>query len=421
MARSRWTRAVLAAGLVAGLGAAVGAAPAVATARPAASAAGRAALTPIQPGDWTSYRNRSGKGAFNQAETVLTPTTVAGLHQVGTISTGQFLLRTSQVGGTGHGMVYTRSSDDTESMSAYDLATGALRWTSYPGGNQLVVGDTAVYSISQVEQLGSTGNITAHDAMTGAVLWNIKLTTISGTEPPVLSGSTLVAVYSGERHHARVTFVRAINVNTGKQIWRKQFAGDLENPPSVGNGSVFLSLDGALTALKLTNGQTRWTVPGQSTPRTMVFSGDTVYALPFGGRVYALNSATGAVRWRATVADLVTPGDLALADGTLYVTGFVDPTTTSPDVIAYNAATGAVRWSGQYGVGSSAPVVAGDVLYFYTGGLTPGLQMVNPANGHLLSAFAFGSQDEILTEPMVTHGKVYFYDAHPRVIRILGS
>ncbi len=422
MARPRWTISFVAAGLMAGLGGGVVVAPALATQRPAAaSSETTSAVTSsgIQPGDWTSYRNRAGKGAFNQAENVLTAANVSTLHPIFTIPTGTFLLRAGQVGGTGHGMLYTRSSDDTESMSAYDLSTGALRWTSYPGGNQLVVGDSAVYSISEVEQLGPTGNITARDAMTGAVLWNIPLTTINGTSPPVLSGNTLVVSYTGVRRGVFTGFVRAINVKTGKQIWRKRFAGDLTGA-SAGAGSVFVTINGVVTALNLDNGRTRWTLPGQAVDYTPVFSDDTVYVAARSGRVVAMNAATGGTRWSATLPAGSSVGQLALANGIVFATSSPDDFTT-PDLFAYNSTTGALRWSTRLAYGTASPTVAGNVLYVNgLNGSTPGLKMLNPTNGQLISSYPLDPLAELRTELMVSHGRVYFASVLARAIVVLG-
>ena len=227
MVRSRLLVGVVAAaGLLAGLG--VGAGFTAEAAGSRSDVAGQTTSSAgLVAGDWAGYRNRQGKGAFNQDESVLTPSTVTSLHVVDTISVGRFLLRQFRAGGTGNGLFYTRIDDGSEGMAAYDQTTDALRWTSHPGGNQLVVGDDAVSSISEEEQLGPIGHISAHDPLTGAVRWQITLTTIDSISPPVLAGSTLVVSYSGVRHHVITHFVRALDAKTGGSC------GGVRSPPTV--------------------------------------------------------------------------------------------------------------------------------------------------------------------------------------------
>jgi outer membrane protein assembly factor BamB len=420
MVRSRLLLSVLAAsGLLAGLG--VGAGPSAVAAGSRSDAAGRSvAATGLVAGDWAGYRNRQGKGAFNQAESVLTRSTVGSLHVVDTISVGPFLLRQFQAGGTGNGLFYTRVDDGSEGMAAYDQATDALRWTSHPGGNQLVVGDDAVYSISEEEQLGPIGHISAHDPMTGAVLWQITLTTIDSTSPPVLTGSTLVVSYSGVRHHVITHFVRALNAKTGQQLWRRSFpTNGAVSGPSVDAGNVFVSVNGVVTALSLKNGKTVWSKPGQTSAITPpLLSDGTVFAMVQSGRVLAWNATTGVQRWATPVLDSTETQAMALANGLLYVPTFPQ-SATAPDLIALDATNGAIRWTQSFGVRTSSPVVAGNVLYVYFSGAQSGLEAVAPTTGQALLAYTIPQQVEVGSEPMVSHGRMYIADNEQREIDVL--
>ena len=66
-------------------------------------------------------------------------------------------------------------------------------------------------------------------------------------------------------------------------------------------------------------------------------AGGTVYAGSDDGTVYALDAATGGLRWAYTAGDSVS--DPAVAGGTVYVGGH-DGT-----VYALDAATGRLRWT----------------------------------------------------------------------------
>ena len=76
------------------------------------------------------------------------------------------------------------------------------------------------------------------------------------------------------------------------------------------------------------------------------------------GTVYALDGATGAVRWSKPIESLI-GGAPALANGVLYVP------TQSGGLVAIDAATGAVQWTGSTGSTSrvTKPAVGGGVVF----------------------------------------------------------
>jgi outer membrane protein assembly factor BamB len=405
--------------LLAALGSGAGPSAAATALSAGTAGASPAAASGLAPGDWTGFRNRGGKGAFNQAESILTRSTVSSLHVVDTIPTGDFLLRDFQAGGTGHGLFYTRAADGTESMAAYDESSRELRWTSYPGGNHLVVGDDAVYSISQEEQLGPVGHISAHDPMTGAVLWQLEIGRLRAVTSPVLSGQTLVVTYSAIRHHVVTAIVRAINVRTGRQIWQRQFRNTDVSGPSIDSGTVLVSVDGTLKALDIGNGKVKWSLTGERVSRfPPVASDGTVYVLSQVSHVLALDVQTGAQRWARTTFDTIDIPALALADGLLYLPLF-NPETTDPDLIAFDVSNGSIRWSRRFGFGATYPVVAGNVLYAYVAGPQDGLQSVNPMTGEAVSLYLFASGADVNSEPMVSHGRMYISDQQLHAIQVL--
>jgi putative pyrroloquinoline-quinone binding quinoprotein len=101
----------------------------------------------------------------------------------------------------------------------------------------------------------------------------------------------------------------------------------------------------------------RWTyTTGSYIDTRPAVAGGTVYAGSDDGTVYALDAATGRLRWTYTAGDSVS--DPAVAGGTVYV-GSLDF-----KVYALDAATGGLRWA--YTTGSyvlSSPAVAGGTVY----------------------------------------------------------
>ena len=113
-----------------------------------------------------------------------------------------------------------------------------------------------------------------------------------------------------------------------------------------------------------------WVTPTDGRPTAAVLGGGgaTAFVRTNAGTLYALDAATGAVRW--TAGGLGAAGSPALAGGTLYVptgdgrivtfdaAGCGGATTCTPTGSFATGATGAV----------SSPAVAGDVLYATAGG-----------------------------------------------------
>jgi outer membrane protein assembly factor BamB len=406
------------AGLFTGLG--LGAGPSSAAVTTAGNVVrGTLAAKGLVPGDWPGFRNRQDKGAFNQAESVLTQATVGSLHVVNAIPLGSFIDR-GQAGGTGHGLFYTRIDDSSEGMAAYDQTTGVLRWRSHPGGNELVVGDDAVYSISQEEQFGPLGNISAHDPMTGAVLWQIPLQRLIEISPPVLAGSTLVVSYTGARRHGYTQHIRALNADTGRQLWQRQFRvfGGVSGP-SVNSGTVLVSVNGTLTALDLRNGTTAWSLslPLKSAPlNPPIVSNGVVYVVET-GQVLALTARTGTQQWASPALETSPFEPMALADGRIYVP--LSPAGASgPDIVALDAASGAIQWSERLGSGTGDAVVAGNVLYVYVGPSHDVLESLNPVTGQPLSSLTFPPGADTASEPMVSHGHMYIADNELHAIQV---
>lgn len=137
--------------------------------------------------------------------------------------------------------------------------------------------------------------------------------------------------------------------------------------PEIAYGAVFVgSQDGTVYALDLASGCVRWTYRASAEVRTgMVLAtpGDHDHGphLFFGdiiGNVYAVNPLTGRLQWRRKVAthpDVTLTATPALHDGTLYVpvSSLEEATAAAThkpcctfrgSVVALDAATGAERW-----------------------------------------------------------------------------
>jgi outer membrane protein assembly factor BamB len=96
----------------------------------------------------------------------------------------------------------------------------------------------------------------------------------------------------------------------GKELWRTQLGGEMRSPPLVGRGLVVVrSTDYRITALDAASGKRRWAYQRANVPLTLrspielAFAGDLVIAGFPTGRLIALSSGNGAVRWDVPVSE----------------------------------------------------------------------------------------------------------------------
>lgn len=210
-----------------------------------------------------------------------------------------------------------------------------------------------------------------------------------------------------------------------RQIWVHNSHALLEFPPVIYGDRIYqLSDDAVLWCLNKKTGHTVWRKKlGQLSASTPAVTANTVYVtiLSSGhpntpGRVVALNSKNGAIRWfrglpsRAESSPLLDHGKLFFGSeaGTVY---------------ALSARNGSVLWS--YHAGGSvkaSPSLSGGILYFgdYSGHVqavserTGRLIWISSSEGALLGSGTFYSTSAVVYGRVFlgnTDGRVYAYDA----------
>jgi len=203
--------------------------------------------------------------------------------------------------------------------------------------------------------------------------------------------------------------VYAVNRGDGTQRWKYDTRGPISSSPAVHNGVVYVvSVDGLLHAVDAITGKARWTyatrgerrftAPGihGAIPRTErmpdpfdVFlsspavANGTVYFGSGDQHVYALDAATGALRWSFATGDVVHASP-AVAGGVVYIGSW------DRNLYALDAASGRERWRyttgndttiyNQIGIASSAAVANGMV---FVGGRDGHFHAVDAGTGAL--------------------------------------
>jgi outer membrane protein assembly factor BamB len=184
--------------------------------------------------------------------------------------------------------------------------------------------------------------------------------------------------------------------------WIHKTAGGLTSVV-MAHGTVYATVvigsnKGMVYALNAATGDVRWTFPAEGNifSRPAVANG-ALYVGSDDHDVYALDAATGRVRWVRATGGVVVSGP-AVASGTVYVGSGDDK------VYALDAATGHIRWvHATGGPVKSSPAVAGDTIYIGSGDHK--VYALNAANGQLRWAFTTGNG--ILSSPLIAGGMVY--------------
>jgi outer membrane protein assembly factor BamB len=202
---------------------------------------------------------------------------------------------------------------------------------------------------------------------------------------PTVSGD---AVYIGASNGR----LYAIRTGDGSQIWSFAAKGAINSTPAVADGAVYvLSRDGNLYAIDAqtgreqwsftTGGERRFTAPGIHgiTPKTEVMpdpfdvflsspavAGGVVYVGSGDHNVYAIDAATGRLRWKFLTGNVVHASP-AVVNGTVFIGSW------DRYLYALDARSGALKWKfqtgddrdiyNQVGIASSA-AVAGGIVYF---------------------------------------------------------
>jgi len=243
---------------------------------------------------------------------------------------------------------------------------------------------------------------------------------------PTVSGDT---VYVGSSDHK----FYAIDLASGLQKWEFKTGGRVQGSAAVSNGTVFFeSYDSNFYCLDAATGQLKWKFKtegerrfaakhlhgGEPAAETMPDPFDFYLSSPvvanglvyFGSGdtyVYALDAATGALRWKFKTGDVVHASP-ALANGTLFVGSW------DSYFYALDAATGKEKWSfktgedpdihNQQGIQSSAAFADGIVYY---GCRDSNFYALDAATGKKLWAFP-NKGSWVITSPAVSDGRVYF-------------
>jgi outer membrane protein assembly factor BamB len=267
------------------------------------------------------------------------------------------------------------------SLFAFDRATGKPRGRrpyEAPSCATPIVAD----SIFILSQLSSKPKLQAYHAVSGRRLWARRLNSCLG--PSVRSDTVLAAEDSGT--------LWALRLSDGAELWRGEVGTRLRTTPVPGDGIVVLGTDSGVVAIDSESGAVLWRYrldagarsrpvvtdamvfasSGQGQIAALTVDGDKVWHQRIDGLptrtmalsrgylvvgssdrgVYALDVATGAIKWRFESKGVFTGGPTA-TDRTVYCAG------SDYHVYALDIESGSVIWKYRLDGPAIAPVLVG--------------------------------------------------------------
>jgi outer membrane protein assembly factor BamB len=258
------------------------------------------------------------------------------------------------------------------------------------------------------------------------------------SSPAVLDGVVYVGSTDGNLY--------AVRAADGSLVWRFPTHGPVNSSPAVADGLVyFSSLDGNVYAVNTSDGRERWhfatagerrfTAPGihgiepkhemMADPFDVFLSSPAVangvvYIGSGDHNVYAIDAATGRLRWTFSTGNVVHASP-AVADGMVFIGSW------DRNFYALDAATGTLRWKfqtgddrstyNQVGIAGSA-AVAGGMVYF--GCRDSFVYALDERTGHLR-----WKHDEhgswVIATPAIASGTIYYAASDERTFFALDA
>jgi outer membrane protein assembly factor BamB len=254
--------------------------------------------------------------------------------------------------------------DRQERIAALNDLTGATRWTWTPPADEylgtLTPGAGTVVFASNVRGNGAPVVYALYglDTRTGGVRWSRPRGNIAYGFP-IVDGARVLYCSLGVSA-AGGGKVGAYALSSGDPVWVRDFASfngrDGADIKATDGQLAYLGVgEFGLAALRVGDGATIWSfdhyTSGESDPYPFKFEAGSVYAAA-GGSVTKFDTSTGAPRWTQAVGANVP----VLKDGAIYLS------RESPDVAyALDAATGAIRW--RFPVALTSFVIRNSVLF----------------------------------------------------------
>jgi len=179
-------------------------------------------------------------------------------------------------------------------------ASARVDWQVSLGGGKMSLGFAPAVRKEAIYAASSDGTIVSVEPSTGKQLWRISAEKTLSTG--VGAGSNIVIAGNNKAD------VLAFDGN-GKALWQARISSEVAGPPTSADGIVVAwSIDGKLYGLVEATGERKWVYQRTNPPLTVrrfaggVISRGGLFTGTAGGKLLAMDLASGAVAWEASVA-----------------------------------------------------------------------------------------------------------------------
>ena len=299
----------------------------------------------------------------------------------------------------------------------------SVRWKLKTRGK--VISSPSV--IAGTVYFGSTdGKLYAADASSGIERWTFKTAGPVNSSPAISGNMVYFSSLDGNFY--------ALDSATGKQVWKFQTGGErrftapgihgimprsemMPDPfdvflssPAIANGVVYFgSGDHNVYALEAATGALKWKfATGDVVHTSPAIAGGVVYIGSFDRYLYALDAGTGTMRWRfQTGDDQNIHNQIGIASSAAVANGVVYFGCRDGHFYAIDAKTGTQKWShdNQMGWVIASPAVHDGVVYFPTSDGTR-FKALDAASGRLL--YSLINNDVSFSSPALVNGLIYY-------------
>lgn len=143
--------------------------------------------------------------------------------------------------------------------------------------------------------IDNDGVFIALDVDTGKVVWKKQHGSLNASSPAFSKGVLYAVNLSPQQ-------ALAIRARDGKPLWKRELPARAESSPMVIRGKMYFGTEsGDFFALKARNGKVIWSTKlAGSVKAAPAFSDGTLYVGDYAGQMYAIRASDGAVRWQTS-------------------------------------------------------------------------------------------------------------------------
>ncbi|WP_334654977.1 PQQ-binding-like beta-propeller repeat protein [Sphingomonas panaciterrae] len=317
--------------------------------------------------------------------------------------------------------------DVEANVHAFSAETGASQWTTAlsdgDANKAALFGGGASFDGGRVYATDGLGDVVALNATDGAVVWRSKPGGPLRGAPTVANGQVYVLSQDNQ--------LFALDQNDGKVVWTATASVETQGvfgvaAPAAASGTIVAGFSsGELNAYRYENGRTLWQDALSRTSSSTsvssladidaepVIADGRVYAVGQGGRMVAVEIATGQRLWEQNFASITTPW---LAGEWLFIV------TDDARLVCLSRANGKVRWINQLQAYRNVekrkgpytwfgPVLAGDRLWLTNS--RGQLVGTSPADGSVQVTIDNGAPFTL--SPVVANQTMYVLDQEGRL------